>query len=624
MSMPTTFLVLALCCPSRVLGASLPSPGGSAIQVDGLLVFLLDDERWDETWNLPLLGERLADHAITFHQAFVTTPVCAPSRASFLSGGYYPHNTGVLTITAPNGGASRFHDEDTIATRLWQAGWFTALVGKYINGYESLAPYVPPGWSYFAGFVDSLDWYDYQLVLGSSSGKSSTGKLFRPMEYVTEYQSGLALDALSQVGDEPFFLLFSTFAPHEPCSALPQDLGSYQGYEHRSGAFNEQDVSDKPRWLQVQPLLSDEDISSMDQDYSQCLDSMLAVDRAAMAVLDTLEEMGRADSTLVVLASDNGMLWGEHRLIRKGVPYDEASRVPLVIYHPGLEARDDQHLVSLDLDLAPTLMEIAGLAGASDGQSLLPLLWGESPSWRDELLLEAWTETPLPWAGLRGADWKYVEYVDGEQELYDLDEDPYEEQSLHESKKHAEIAASFAERLATTRGLAVTTTQLPQGTVAEDYLVQLQAWGGSPPYEWSIYQGELPAGLTLGVDGVISGEPLVTGSHELTYCATDSWVSPSTGDPMSHCWSAVLEILPGDSGELPTGDSGPAGTGGLDSGVAGRDSGTGPSTPGRRCSCSGSPSGPAGYVVLLFTFLLGVLRRWRVSFPKERPGGRAR
>jgi hypothetical protein len=115
------------------------------------IVILTDDQRWDTLWAMPIVQEKLMARGVTFTNAFVTTPLCCPFRASFLSGGFYAHNTGVLTNALPNGGVSRFHDEETIATILQGAGYKTALMGKYMNGYLKIAPYIPPGWTKFIG-----------------------------------------------------------------------------------------------------------------------------------------------------------------------------------------------------------------------------------------------------------------------------------------------------------------------------------------------------------------------------------------------------------------------------------------------------------------------------------------
>jgi Sulfatase/Glucodextranase, domain B/Bacterial Ig-like domain (group 2) len=123
----------------------------SNLSLLNFIVILTDDQRWDTLWAMPIVQEKLMARGVTFTNAFVTTPLCCPFRTSFLSGGFYAHNTGVLTNALPNGGVSRFHDEETIATILQGAGYKTALMGKYMNGYLKIAPYIPPGWTKFIG-----------------------------------------------------------------------------------------------------------------------------------------------------------------------------------------------------------------------------------------------------------------------------------------------------------------------------------------------------------------------------------------------------------------------------------------------------------------------------------------
>ena len=110
------------------------------------VIFLTDDQRWDTLWAMPILQEKLAARGVTFTNAYTSNPVCCPSRASLLAGGFYSHNTGVLTNTMPNGGAYRFRDDRTLPRLLQKSGYKTMLVGKYLNDYELMAPYVPPGW----------------------------------------------------------------------------------------------------------------------------------------------------------------------------------------------------------------------------------------------------------------------------------------------------------------------------------------------------------------------------------------------------------------------------------------------------------------------------------------------
>ncbi len=163
--------------------------------------------------------------------------------------------------------------------------------------------------------------------------------------------------------------------------------------------------------------------------------SLQAVDRAVGRLLDALEDTGRLDDALVIFTSDNGLLWGEHRWVKKEVPYEEAIRVPLVVRADAIAGegvRTDRNLVA-NIDLAPTIAEAAGvrLPGA-DGQSLLPLVEGRATTWRQALLIEHMRGTnPIPtYCAVRTARYLFATYETGERELYDLESDPFQLQDL--------------------------------------------------------------------------------------------------------------------------------------------------------------------------------------------------
>jgi arylsulfatase A-like enzyme len=175
------------------------------------------------------------------------------------------------------------------------------------------------------------------------------------------------------------------------------------------------------------------------------------VDEQVGRLLDTLQETGRLDDTLIVFTSDNGLLWGEHRWMKKEVPYDEALRVPMVVRYDPLEvtARSDDHLV-LNIDIAPTIAAAAGAPHpATEGTSLLPLLANPDAPWRTDFLIEHMEgSNPVPtYCGVRTETEKYVRYQTGERELYDLSSDPYEMVNLVDDPSHAFDASRLSQRL---------------------------------------------------------------------------------------------------------------------------------------------------------------------------------
>jgi arylsulfatase A-like enzyme len=462
-----------------------------------------DDQRFDGLWAMPILQQKLASRAVEFTRAYVTTPNCCPSRASLLSGGFFAHHTGVRMNFGFNGGAGVFFDADSLGTQLQAAGYATAIIGKYMNGYEALAPYVPPGWTDFVvgtGPGYQPDWFSYEVVRGSSGAEPSSGVRETHTQYLTDFERNEALAFLAVHGDGPFFLYLAFHAPHDPATPAPGDellFGSWSPPVPRG--FGESDLSDKPEavrqdaaeWNPAWPTFL----------HRQQLRALQAVDRAVGALVDHLAARGLLARTVFVFSSDNGFLMGEHRLVGKWYPYEESVRVPLVIAAPGVAPRSDDHLVSPNLDLGPTLFALAGIAHRSDGASLAPLLANPSHPWRDELLLEHWGS--LYWTGLVNHEWKYVEWSTGERELYDLVADPFELESLHADPAHAAVRDAMRARLAGQKGLTILPTPGLEGVrmdLAQGWPQDLAipVWGGVAPLHWSLMPGQqLPVGLTL-------------------------------------------------------------------------------------------------------------------------------
>jgi arylsulfatase A-like enzyme len=307
---------------------------------------------------------------------------------------------------------------------------------------------VPPGWDDWHAFIGS-GYFDYRLVENGVVQPYGADEA----DYLTDVLAAKAVDFIATADDRPFFLYFAPFAPHDPATPAPRHAGRFAGTPPwRPPAWNEADVSDKPTWLMDQPLLSPDQVVFADGLYERMLESLLAVDDAVAAILRALDEAGRADDTVVVFTSDNGLSLGEHRVVGKQCPYDECLRVPLVVRYPRavIAARTDARLVA-NVDLAPTLAELAGTTppGPVDGASMLPILDGSASPWRGDLLAEQFSFFPPTWAAVRSAVYKYVEYrlAPAEVELYDLGADPNELVSRHADPAYAHVRAAMAARL---------------------------------------------------------------------------------------------------------------------------------------------------------------------------------
>jgi len=449
----------------------------SAVQPNIILILTDDlDARLleDNLGQLPNIAA-LQQAGTTFSNFLISTPLCCPSRSSILRG-QYAHNHGVLQNGGENGGFGTFRrlgrEDSTVATWLQAAGYRTALLGKYLNGYpEGADPaYVPPGWDEWSSFMladkagkeDSF-YFDYRL---NENGRIvSYGS--RPEDYSTDVLSAKATDFVERTAEasQPFFLYLAPYAPHEPATPAPRHAEALPAATaSRSPSFDEADVGDKPSYVRDSPGLSPDLVRQIDEIYRERLQSLLAVDEMVAALVGTLRASGQLDNTYVFFASDNGFHLGEHRLPHgKLSPYEEAIRVPLVVRGPGVPAGRVEDRLALNTDLAPTFAELAGAAtpGFIDGRSLMPLLRGEVPAeWRQTILVEAFGSgksrlrrtnpgaadagatpdesagelrgsAPIPpYTALRTAGLLYVEYETGERELYDLRADPYELENL--------------------------------------------------------------------------------------------------------------------------------------------------------------------------------------------------
>ena len=390
---------------------------------------------------MPQIQSLLVNQGLTFSNAFVTRSLCCPSRASILRG-QYPHNHTIQSNRAPDGGEKTFRelglDSSTIATWLQAAGYQTVLIGKYLNGYGWSPRYVPPGWNeWYAGVEGKEEYYNYKF--------NENGEIVfygsDPEDYLTDVETAKATDFIRRT-TTPFFMYLAPSAPHgDPPTPAPRHVGYFADLmAPRPPSFNEADMSDKPTWLRLHPLLTDPQIEAIDIGYRARLESMLAVDDMVAAVVQALRDRGQLNNTFIFFTSDNGYHQGEHRLNGgKDTTYEEDIRVPLIVRGPGVPARKTVNHQALNSDLAPTLAELAGaLAGEFiDGRSLTPVLSHTPPpleTWRQRFLVERWPPSDLgnPRVNhtVRTLEYTYTEYKD-EAELYDVLSDPYQLENFY-------------------------------------------------------------------------------------------------------------------------------------------------------------------------------------------------
>ncbi len=426
-----------------------------------VVLILTDDMDLQALPYMPYLRRELIARGTSFKNAFVTDSVCGPSRVSILTG-QYPHNHGVLDNKPPHGFQKWYREggeRSTVATWLRDVNYRTALTGKYLNFYPHPRnqTYVPPGWTDWYGLFFPEAYYDFKMNENGKVIHFGTGA----EDYQTDVLATRATAFIESVPtSQPFFLHLSTFAPHAPTYAADR-------HEHvfpdilpvRPPSFNEEDMSDKPSWIRSWPLMDEETIEKgVDEWFRNRVRMLQAVDEAIAGIVALLEQRGQLDNTYLIFTSDNGFQHGAHRMDHgKGDAYEESIRVPLIVRGPGVpQNRELSHLV-LNIDFAPTFAELAGREPPDwvDGRSLVPLLRPDPPlpdAWRSDFLVEHWTkdsgEGVIPeYAALRSNEHLYVEYPNGERELYDMKVDPGQLQSLHESAA-PELLGRLAARLA--------------------------------------------------------------------------------------------------------------------------------------------------------------------------------
>ena len=391
---------------------------------------LTDDQPASTVDYMPKLERLVADRGVSFKRAYVVDPLCCPSRATILTG-KYTHNHGVTNNHARRGGARKFREQglhrDTIRTRLKEAGYSTGYFGKWMNSYEGR--HVPPGWDSWFAFSGHLNKPDTYAV--NSNGRLNT---FSREYNETDLLRDEAAAFVEKVRGDPWFAVVATHAPHGPYWPPKRHAQRFDGVKlPKTPAFDEDDVSTKPRAYR-RGQLSREEKRELRRAYEGKLEALQGVDDLVEELIDTLKRTDQLKNTYVVYLTDNGYLLGEHRHDAKGKPYEGSIRTPLLIRGPGVPAGEKRAELVANVDLAPTIAEWADANPPEnpDGRSLSPLLSTSRPvAWREALLIEHFVGSD--WVGVRTPRYTYVEHEGGEKELYDLKEDPYQIENLHDT-----------------------------------------------------------------------------------------------------------------------------------------------------------------------------------------------
>ena len=436
------------------------------------IVVIMTDDQTDESvrvMNNVRLGMRA--QGTTFSRAIASYPLCCPSRATYFTG-QYAHNTGVVHNRPPFGGYSALDHANTLPVWLQRAGYRTIHLGRWLNGYgtenTNLAE-IPPGWSEWHSMIEPSTFDMSAWTMNDNGQISNLPGPDRPGEHQTDYMHRRAVELIDGAAPatQPFFLSLSFVAPHSNRNRDPDDPPRLRTpsppprfrdvFEAtplpRPPSFNEQHMGDKPQVVADRTRMAPNAVASIQENYQQELESLLAVDEAVGGVLGALQRRGELDNTLVIYTADNGFYHGEHRVrSEKTLPYEPGIRVPLLMRGPGVPRGERRDQVVGNIDLAPTIVEAAGATPTlvQDGRSLLDLLRDPTLEFGREIVLENGNGVYRipPFRGIRNDRFTFVRHdATGEVELYDLREDPFQLQSLDEYERYDRVRRLLARRL---------------------------------------------------------------------------------------------------------------------------------------------------------------------------------
>src|ERR1041385_702472 len=350
-----------------------------------LIHICADDMRYDDYKVMPNLKQLLRSTSVQFDSHFLPFPLCAPCRASILTG-LQPHNHGVLGNK--NGGYEVYQTLEDNALPVWltNAGYYVGHIGKFINNYGKIAPrHVPPGYSDWRAMAsEKLDYRNFRLNENGVLVHYNNG------EYTTDVFAEKALTFLN-TAPQPYALFFWPNAPHLPATPDEQDKGTFAHVDMPSYPdFNEANVSDKPSLIRNLPLLTKDQIVAIRHLWRKRAECLQALDRALAAIVNALEASGQIGNTHIVFTSDNGFLLGENRINeQKDLLYEESVRVPLYWHLPSAAPGSRPNPVS-NIDVTAAFVELAGATAGRvlDGTSLVPLLADRSAPWNTATLLQ--------------------------------------------------------------------------------------------------------------------------------------------------------------------------------------------------------------------------------------------
>lgn len=416
------------------------------------LMLISDDQRWDQVSypGNPIIPElatpnldKLASEGVFFNNAFITTPICAVSRASIYTGRYVSSH-----------GMNHFRTslesdvmDNTYFALLKKAGYRTGMLGKWGIGVE--------------GTEDNFDVFNAWAIQGNYFHETDSGKIHNSV-----WLAAKAREFLRAASGQPFALTVCYKAPHHPYQPDYQDTTFFQDVKIPKRKSDTKEAyavmashvmeGSLNRWCYFDERKDQMTKDDFEKNFLRCV---VSLDRSVGKIVQSLDDFNLDENTIVIFLSDHGYLWGEHGLGGKWLHYEESIRAPMIIKWPGMQESNKGNLLQqlvLNIDVAPTILDMAGIEvpAIMNGKSMMPLLNDPRADFRDDFFLEhdsvIIVDNPIPDSyGVRTKDWKYIRYVhvDPEvEEMYNLNTDPLELNNLINDQDFVDARNKLRER----------------------------------------------------------------------------------------------------------------------------------------------------------------------------------
>lgn len=439
------------------LAAAAPVQRSATAQASkpNILLIMTDDQPYHTIGIMEALQKRMVAAGMRFDNGYVATPICGPARGSVLTG-KWSHNTGLENTKGAwrdlvdSGELAR-----NVARRLKAVGYVCHLTGKFTNDLAR-GDWACPGFNSWWAQLENVNDKDHLYFSKGGAGRRRMPRNGTEAGNETLVAAKYTENFLRSRRDTPWFACFWPHAPHGPYTPLRRYAGTHQG-EKPPTPFGEpdQDLSDKAPIVSQFARLAAADETEMMQEYRGKLREVEEVDEGVDRLITVLEETDQLERTWIFFVTDNGFQHGEHFLDKKLWPYEESTRTPFVVRGPGVPAgTTNKHLVS-QVDLLPTICEIAGADSSGvDGRSILPVLRDPDAPFREFLLIEAegrgWSSVRMRRRNQARADYDdllFVKYRAGFEEIYNYEDDPHLYNGHFNTPREQQNAAMLRERL---------------------------------------------------------------------------------------------------------------------------------------------------------------------------------